>query len=596
MKKKSRNRPDRKFEMKDSWVLYRRLLRYVKPHLLAFELSVLGYIIFAASSVATAEWLGWTVDAIEAENFEELRILSPILCVLIVVVRGIGGIMGGYGIAHVYNHVVHKLRCQILRHLLDLPVSYYDRNAAGHLVSKITYDTAQITGAASNALTVILREGLTVIGLLAALMYTDWKLSLTFLAVAPVVAVTVTAAARRYRRYSTQMQNSMGDVTQIANESVRGHRVVRTFGAKEFVGGNFERASDRNRKQNMKMAVTQSVATPFVQLLVSIAMAFLIWLAMSPNFFSNKSAGDFVTFLTMAGLLAKPIRQLSQVNSVIQRGLSAAQSIFELLDQGSEKDSGTVRVERIGGRIEFRNVSFSYGEEIPALYDVSFAAEPGQVIALVGRSGSGKSTLVSLIPRFYDFEQGEILLDGLPLKDYALEDLRRQVSLVNQQVVLFNASVAENIAYGASDAIDRQAVIEAARSAHALEFIEKMPAGIDTPVGDDASLLSGGQRQRLAIARALLKDAPILIMDEATSALDSESEQHIQQALHTLMRGRTTIVIAHRLSTIESADLILVMDGGRIVESGTHAQLLGLEGQYAKLYRMQFTDNGSREE
>ncbi|MBL4820957.1 MAG: lipid A export permease/ATP-binding protein MsbA [Gammaproteobacteria bacterium] len=577
------------------WHLYKRLLTYIKPHLPAFVISIVGYIIFAATNVATAQWLGWTVDAIEAENFADLRILSPLLCVLIVVVRGIGGVMGSYSITHVANHVVHKLRTEMVQHMLDLPVAYYDRSSAGKLVSKITYDVTQITGAASNALTVTLREGLTVIGLMTALLIADWKLSLTFLVIAPLVGKTVGAATKRFRKYSTQMQDSMGDVTQITNEAIKGSQVIRTFGAKDFISQRFNKVSERNRRQNMKMALTRAISTPFIQFLVSIALAVLIWLAMSPSFFADKTAGDFVAFLTMAGLLAKPIRQLSQVNAVIQRGISAAESIFNLLDEPPEIDDGDFHVDRARGKLEFRNVGFSYGKDIPALHDISFTAEPGQVIALVGKSGSGKSTLVSMIPRFYDVNSGQILLDDVPLSAYALRDLRNQISLVTQQVVLFNGSVAENIAYGIDKRAVQDKIVSAARSAHAMEFIERLPEGLDTEVGDDAAQLSGGQRQRLAIARALLKDAPILIMDEATSALDSESEQHIQQALKTLMQGRTTIVIAHRLSTIESADLILVMDDGRIVESGNHARLLELNKQYAKLHRMQFTDYSSAE-
>ncbi len=559
-------------------------------------MSVLGYLVFAATSVATAQWLGWTVDAIESQNYDQLRILSPLLCVLIVVVRGVGGIMGGYGIAYVANHVVHRVRCEMVSHLLDLPVSYYDRSTAGKIVSKVTYDVTQITGAASNALTVVLREGLTVFGLLIALLITDWKLSLTFLVVAPVVGITVSAAARRFRKYATKMQDSMGDVTQITNETVKGHRVVRTFGAKNFVSEKFSRASERNRKQNMQMALTTAISTPLIQLFVAIAMAMLIWLAMTPSFFADKSAGDFVAFLTMAGLLAKPIRQLSQVNAVIQRGLSAAESIFGLMDEKSEKDRGDFHVDRVEGTLEFKDVTFSYGRDMVALHGVSFEARPGQVIALVGKSGSGKSTLVSLIPRFYDCNEGQILLDGVPVSAYSLADLRNQISLVSQQVVLFNATVAENIAYGSLDNLDREKILEAAENAHVMEFVSQLPEGIDTEVGDEGGQLSGGQRQRIAIARALLKDAPLLIMDEATSALDSESEHHIQKALTTLMQGRTTIVIAHRLSTIESADLILVMDNGKIIESGTHPELLELNRQYAKLHRMQFSDPGKAEE
>jgi ATP-binding cassette, subfamily B, bacterial MsbA len=576
-----------------SWQLYKRLLTYVVPHRFVFLVSVFGYFIFALTSVATAQWLGWTVDAIESENYETWRILSPVLCVVIVIIRGIGGFLGSYSIAHVSNHLVHKLRYQVLDHLMVLPVNYFDKSTAGRLVSKVTYDVAQVTGAATNALTVILREGLTVIGLMAALLYADWQLSLIFLFIAPVVAKTVGVAAKRFRKYSTQMQDSMGDVTQITNESIKGHRVVRTFNAEEFVSDKFSASSERNRKQNMKMAITQGINTPLVQFFVSIAMAVLIWLAMSPDFFADKTSGEFVAFLTWAGLLAKPIRQLSQVNAVIQRGLSGAESIFSLLDEAPEVDVGEYTVDRAAGRVEFEHVDFAYNSDTVTLQDINFVVEPGQTVALVGKSGSGKSSLVSLIPRFYDCSAGKITLDNLPIQDYKLKNLRDHIALVTQQVVLFNGTVAENIAYGEDVKLNESRIIKAAESAHAMEFIEQLPDGLATQVGDDATTLSGGQRQRLAIARALLKDSPILIFDEATSALDSESEQHIQEALETLMQGRTTFVIAHRLSTIENADLILVIDGGCIVESGSHQELISKSGHYAKLHRIQFSENGS---
>jgi subfamily B ATP-binding cassette protein MsbA len=568
-------------------------LTYVVPHRFVFLVSVFGYFIFALTSVATAQWLGWTVDAIESENYETWRILSPVLCVVIVIIRGIGGFLGSYSIAHVSNHLVHKLRYQVLDHLMVLPVNYFDKSTAGRLVSKVTYDVAQVTGAATNALTVILREGLTVIGLMAALLYADWQLSLIFLFIAPVVAKTVGVAAKRFRKYSTQMQDSMGDVTQITNESIKGHRVVRTFNAEEFVSDKFSASSERNRKQNMKMAITQGINTPLVQFFVSIAMAVLIWLAMSPDFFADKTSGEFVAFLTWAGLLAKPIRQLSQVNAVIQRGLSGAESIFSLLDEAPEVDVGEYTVDRAAGRVEFEHVDFAYNSDTVTLQDINFVVEPGQTVALVGKSGSGKSSLVSLIPRFYDCSAGKITLDNLPIQDYKLKNLRDHIALVTQQVVLFNGTVAENIAYGEDVKLNESRIIKAAESAHAMEFIEQLPDGLATQVGDDATTLSGGQRQRLAIARALLKDSPILIFDEATSALDSESEQHIQEALETLMQGRTTFVIAHRLSTIENADLILVIDGGCIVESGSHQELISKSGHYAKLHRIQFSENGS---
>lgn len=582
----------RQSRLKGSWPLYKRLLRYVLPHRPAMLAAILGYIIFATTSPLTSEWLGWTVDAIANGNYLDLRILSPLACMGIVLVRGVGGFLGSYSLASVSNHMVHKLRCELIQRLIKLPASYFDQNTSGRLVSKLTYDVAQITGAASNAVAIIIREGLMVIGLFSYLMYMDWKLSLTFLLIAPFVGKVVSLASRRFRRYSTQMQDSMGDVTQITNETIKGHKVIRTFNAEEFVSDKLLDASERNRQQNMKMAFTRSASTPIIQFIVSIAMALLVWLALSPEFFANKSPGDFVAFLGAAGLMAKPIRQLTQVNSVIQRGLSAAFSIFSLLDEETERDTGSYSIERAPGRIEFDNVSFSYTADAKMLQNISFVAEPGQTIALVGKSGSGKSSLVSLIARFYDNQEGDISLDGVSLKDYQLTNLRHQISLVSQQVVLFNGTVAENIAYG-SDVVDYDKIKQAASNAHAMEFIEHLPAGLDTQVGDDASLLSGGQRQRIAIARALLKDAPILIFDEATSALDSESELHIQKALDNLRKGRTTFVIAHRLSTIENADLILVMDKGKIIESGTHAQLLASQSQYSRLHAIQFSENGT---
>ena len=581
---------DRKIVKQESWRLYGRLFSYVLPHRMLFGTAMLGYVIFALTVPAATWWLGWTVDAIAAEDYAALRVLSPLAFIGLAAVRGLGGFMGSYYLSGISNHLVHKLRCELIDRLIRLPASYFDNNLSGRLVSKLTFDVTQITGAASNAVAVLVREGFTVIGLLAYLTYMDWKLSLTFLIIAPVVGKVVSVASKKFRRYSAQIQNSMGDVTQITTESIKGHRVIRTFNAEDHVSNRLSAASEKNRVQNMKMVLTRSASTPLIQLIVSTAIAALVWFAMSPEFFANNTPGDFVAFLSAAGLLAKPIRQLTQINAVIQRGLSAAASIFELLDEEIEKDTGTQLLHRAKGRVEFTNVSFAYKDGAQTLTDINFVAQPGQTIALVGKSGSGKSSLVSLITRFYDFQQGEITLDGVPLKDLKLQSLRENISLVSQQVVLFNGTIEENIAYG-EDVIDHEKTSKAASDAHAMEFIEQLEQGMDTLVGDDAALLSGGQRQRIAIARALFRDAPILIFDEATSALDSESEMRIKEALDTLRKGRTTFVIAHRLSTIENADLILVIEQGNIIESGTHEELLAKKANYSRLHAKQFSEN-----
>ena len=571
--------------------MYRRLLAYTVPHKSFVFLAVLGFILFAATTPWLSWWFGWLTDAISADNTADLRVFAVLNCLAIPLVRGIGGFLGGYSMAHIANHVTHKLRSQLSERLILLPARFFDGKEPGKLVSKFSYDVTQVTEACSNAFVVVVREGLVVAGLLAFLLYIDWRLAFTFLVIAPAVGLVVRAASHRFRRYSKQMQDSMGDVSQITLETIKGYQVVRIFNAESYVNRKLQGASESNRRQNMKMALTLGISTPLVQLIVAMAMAILVWLAMSPEFFTDKTPGDFVAFITTAGLLSRPIRQLTQVNSVIQRGLAAASSVFSILDEERESNTGSYRTSRAKGRVEFQDVSFSYDGNVQALNGVSLCAEPGATIALVGRSGGGKSTLVRLIPRFYRYDSGAITLDGVSLEDFELHNLRAQISVVSQNVVLFNGSIAENIAYG-EESFDRGRVEQAAANAHAMEFIAELEDGLDTQVGDDAGLLSGGQRQRIAIARALLKDAPILILDEATSALDSESERHVQEALQLLTQGRTTFVVAHRLSTIENADRILVLDAGRVVETGAHKELLATDGYYSRLRAIQFSDNG----
>ncbi|WP_114416628.1 lipid A export permease/ATP-binding protein MsbA [Marinospirillum perlucidum] len=570
-----------------SWASYKRLLSYVRPYWGAFMLSVFGYAIYAGSSTAFAQILKMLVDSIE-QGMEDKRLFFPLVVVAIFALRGIGTFLGTYFMAHVGRQLVHYLRLDLFNRFLVLPAAFYDQHSSGHLVSRLTYNVEQVTGAATRAVTVILREGLFVIGLMGYLLWTNWALALIFVAISPVIGLVVNYASKRFRKISRRIQNSMGDVTHVASEAISGYRVVRSFGGSDFEYQRFHKASDYNRRQAMKMALTKAINTPVVQLIVASALGFLVWLALSPNLMGDMTPGEFIAFLTAASLMAKPLRQLTEVNNIVQKGLAAAQDVFVYLDMPQEPDKGTKTLERAEGEVVFDNVSFRYGKDQPqALKNITFQVKPGEMVALVGRSGSGKSTLASLIPRFYEVEEGQILLDGIPLPDLTLASLREQIALVTQHVTLFNDTLAANIAYGLKNP-SREAIEAAAKAAYVMDFVDKLPEGLDTLVGDNGVLLSGGQRQRIAIARAILKDAPILILDEATSALDTESERYIQKALEHVMQGRTTFVIAHRLSTIENADRILVVEDGRILEEGKHAELLEKQGAYAKLHQMQF--------
>lgn len=574
-----------------SWETYKRLLAYVKPFWLAFSLAVVGNVIYAGASTGMAAAMEYVIAAIENPT-DKNRLLLTLVIVGVFAFRGLGTFMSQYFINYVGRQVINALRNNVFDRLLTLPSRYFDDNASGRLVSKLTFNVEQVAEATTNAVTITLREGLTIVGLLGFMLYTNWKLTLIFLTIGPVIGAVVSYASKRFRKISQRIQGSMGDITHVASESITGYRVVRTFGGEEYEQQRFREVNDRNLKQSLKMASTQAISVPIIQVLVAIAIAALVWTMLAPDIRGGMTTGQLVAFITAATTMAKPIRQVTSVHAKIQKGVAAAYDVFETIDEKPEQDPGTYSPDRVDGSISFDDVSFRYREQLDnVLEGISLEIPAGQSVALVGRSGSGKSTLVSLLPRFYEYTGGDIRIDDHSLKDYSLKALRAQIALVTQNVVLFNDTVAANIAYGALRECSREEIREAAAKAHALEFIDRMPDGLDTMIGDNGVMLSGGQRQRLAIARALLKNAPVLILDEATSALDTESERHIQDALETVMKGRTTLVIAHRLSTIEKADRILVMDNGRIVESGRHDDLLSAGGAYAQLHQMQFSEH-----
>lgn len=571
--------------------VYLRLLGYVKSSWLYLLLSVLGYVMYSAMEPALAALLKHIVDVVSEGKITESRLLIPLAILGIFVVRGIGTFLGGYFMAQVANKVVFDLRTSMFNKLVLLPSSYYHSIPTGRLLAKLTYDTEQVIGSITQAIRVILREGLTVVGLLGYMIYMNWRLSLLFLLVVPLIGLVVSYASKRFRRLSTRIQNAMGGVTDVASEAIKGHEVVKIFGGSRYETERFYKAAYENRRSQLKMEKTKSLNVPIVQFILASAMAILIWFALSPSISSNMTPGDFIAFITAAGMLGKPIRQLTDVNSVLQKGIAASHSIFDFLDMEEEADKGTVSIDRLKGNIVWNSMSFKYpNAEKRALKNINLSLPAGKTLALVGRSGSGKSTMANLIPRFYDIDDGSLSIDGILINDYKLTELRSNIALVNQQVVLFNGTIRDNIAYGYLRDSNEDDVIEAAKAANAWGFIQELDEGLDTMVGENGVLLSGGQRQRIAIARAILKNAPILILDEATSALDTESERAIQSALDNLMENRTTIAIAHRLSTIENADIIAVVDHGEIIEQGSHSELLALDGAYAQLHNQQFSE------
>ena len=593
------------------WVLYRRLLGYVARHGAAFSLSILGFLIYSLANVLLADLTQFLLDSLgEASQVsmgfvsnaahwlwppgdkgpvEYARIAVPAAAIVCALIRASGYFLGNYFMNIVARGVVHRLRTQVFDALIRMPKQFIDGHTQGELVSKLTFNVEQVSGASSEALKTILRDGLTVLALISYMLYLNWKLTLVFFAITPAIAGMVVAVGRHFRRYSRRIQDSMGEVTQLSNESMQAFDEIRMFSATEQQSERFRAASQFNRVQSLKLAFVQAVSTPIAQVLLALALGALFWFALDPAILAGFSAGSLVAFIAAATQLGKPIRTLTNVQSIIQRGLAAAEDLFTQIDAPPEPDQGQLALERARGDIVLDKVSFTYpGAKGSVLTDISLHIPAGKMVAFVGRSGAGKSSLMHLLCRFYAPSAGSITLDDQPIADFQLDDYRRQFGLVSQRVVLFSDTVRANVAFGQLDTVTDAALNKALEAAQAAAFVEAMPGGLDATLGDGGSGLSGGQKQRLAIARAVLKDAPVLILDEATSALDNESEAAIQASLEAVSAGRTTLVIAHRLSTVERADMIVVMDEGRIVATGTHADLMAQGGLYAGLYQQGF--------
>jgi subfamily B ATP-binding cassette protein MsbA len=570
------------------WRTYRRLLGYLRPHRGMFALGVLGAMLFSATMVSFTLFAKFLGDATLENRDPRTIVLLPLGLVLLFFLRGVADFTQTYCMGYVGRHIVKRLRGQVFTRVTNLPVGYYDRNSSGVLLSRLTYNTEQIGSAATDSVTITVRETLTIVGSIIALFYFNGRLALIALTMGPLIAWLVTIINRKLRRYSRRIQDSVGDITRVAKETLEAPRVIKVYNAQDYQNAQFDAVNEHNRRSNMRLVLTKGLSNPVVQMVMSLGSAFVLSIAIADVINGRMTSGDLWAFLVALVQVAQPLRSLVTVAGPIQQGIAAGESIFELLDEPVEPGGGQLQTARARGDIQFDGVSFSYpaGQAV-ALRSIDLRVKAGEVVAFVGRSGSGKSTLVNLLPRFYDVSEGSVRLDDHDVREYELRNLREQIALVSQDVVLFNDTIRNNIAFGRN--VSPAAIEEAARQAHVLEFTRAMPGGLETMVGDRGVLLSGGQRQRISIARALLKNAPVLILDEATSSLDTEAERFIQTALEDLMHNRTTLVIAHRLSTVEKADRILVMDGGKIVECGTHHELITMNGQYASLHRMQFT-------
>ena len=516
---------------------------------------------------------------------------APFALLLIFFLRGVSGFMSSYSMEWIGRSVVKEIRSELFTRLLHLPVSFYDKNNSAQLVTRLIYHVEKVSEAATNGLKVLVQDSVTIIGSIGVMLYYSWKLTLIIIVVAPIIAVLIAYVSRRFRKLSQQIQDQVGEVNQISSETIHATREIRIFNGIDYETKRFEKVNENNFQSYMKRVVTESLSMPMVQFLMAIALSIVVYVATHGDRLDGFTPGKFMAFMTAMIALLDPVKRLTNLSATLQGGIAAGDSIFSLLDEAPEKDLGQAVIQDAKGVFEFKQLSFRYNAESDdVLRDISFSVKAGEKIALVGQSGSGKTTLLNLLPRFYDGWQGEISLDGLPLETIKLKNLRQQFAYVGQDVTLFNDTIRNNIAYGTMRGVTDEQLRSAAESAFALEFIEKLPQGFDTQVGENGTLLSGGQKQRIAISRAILSDAPILILDEATSALDTKSEKHIQNALETLVKNRTTFMIAHRLSTIEKADKILMMDAGQIIETGTHKELLAQKGAYADLYRLQFED------